>query len=108
MFEPHEYIITAYSRTHQCQKHANTFLHTACKVTTKTPYCDVARTLLQEMLSCQTCMSAQKHRAHLVLLKVIGQDVVLAKANAAGNGLLNAHDQPKQRALPAPIGACNA
>ncbi len=32
---------------------------------------------------------------------------MLTKANAAGYGLLNAHDQSKQRALPAPIGACN-
>ncbi len=51
--------------------------------------------------------STKKHSAHLVLLKVVWQDVVLAKANAAGNGLFNAHDQPEQRALPAPIGACS-
>ena len=33
--------------------------------------------------------------ARLVLLKVVGQDVVLAQAEAAGDGLLNAHDQPQ-------------
>jgi hypothetical protein len=46
--------------------------------------------------------------ACLVLLKVVGQDVVLAQADAARDGLLTVHDQPQQRALPAPIGSCSA
>ena len=46
--------------------------------------------------------------ACLVLLKVVGQDVVLAQADAARNGLLPAHDQPQQRALPAAVGTCSA
>ena len=45
--------------------------------------------------------------ACLVLLKVVRQDVVLAQADAARDGLLAVHDQPQQRALPAPIGACS-
>ena len=43
---------------------------------------------------------------YLVLLKVVGEDVVLAQADIARDRLLAAHDQPQQCALPATIGPC--
>lgn len=59
----------------------------------------------QEIFPGWQCRGAAEG-AHLVLLKVIGQDVVLAQGDAARDRLLAAHHQPQQRALPAPVWAC--